>query len=150
MSITAFVMVGCTVPRPAPVETRTVEIERKPVEAYFKRRELEVESLQPSEVFVTGCHGANISSSRLMEIVQEELNMNLAVINHNSIRIPAELIENAPFIFIVGDGNHYNAVEIDGNRILRMETQPYLYNQILQANVLVTVGNEKILVAPEE
>ena len=46
--------------------------------------------------------------------------MNLAVINHNSIRIPAELIENAPFIFIVGDGNHYNAVG-DGNRILRME-----------------------------
>ena len=34
-----FVMVGCTVPRPAPVETRTVEMERKPVEAYFKRKE---------------------------------------------------------------------------------------------------------------
>ena len=37
ISIITFVMVGCTVPRPAPVETRTVEMERKPVEAYFKR-----------------------------------------------------------------------------------------------------------------
>ncbi|MAF81784.1 MAG: peptidase M23 [Proteobacteria bacterium] len=37
ISIITFVMVGCTVPRPAPVETRTVEIERKPVEAQFKR-----------------------------------------------------------------------------------------------------------------
>ena len=37
ISIITFVIVGCTVPRPAPVETRTVEMERKPVEAYFKR-----------------------------------------------------------------------------------------------------------------
>ena len=37
ISIATFVMVGCTVPRPAPVETRTVEMERKPAEAYFKR-----------------------------------------------------------------------------------------------------------------
>ena len=37
ISMIAFVMVGCTVPRPAPVETRTVEMERKPVEAYFKK-----------------------------------------------------------------------------------------------------------------
>ena len=37
ISITTFVMIGCTVPRPAPVETRTVEMEKKPVEAYFKR-----------------------------------------------------------------------------------------------------------------
>ena len=36
-SICTFVIVGCTVPRPAPVETRTVEMERKPAEAYFKR-----------------------------------------------------------------------------------------------------------------
>ena len=35
-SITVLI-VGCTVPRPAPVETRTVEMERKPVEAQFKR-----------------------------------------------------------------------------------------------------------------
>ena len=37
VSIITVVIVGCTVPRPAPVETRTVELERKPVEAYFKR-----------------------------------------------------------------------------------------------------------------
>ena len=37
ISIITFVIVGCTVPRPAPVETRTVEMERKPIEAYFKR-----------------------------------------------------------------------------------------------------------------
>ena len=37
ISIITVVIVGCTVPRPAPVETRTVEMERKPVEAYFKR-----------------------------------------------------------------------------------------------------------------
>ena len=35
--IITVAIVGCTVPRPAPVETRTVELERKPVEAYFKR-----------------------------------------------------------------------------------------------------------------
>tara|TARA_B100000575_G_scaffold281009_1_gene271136 strand:- start:34 stop:870 length:837 start_codon:yes stop_codon:yes gene_type:complete len=29
--------VGCTMPRPAPVESRTVEIEKKPSEAYLKR-----------------------------------------------------------------------------------------------------------------
>ena len=37
VSIITVVIVGCTVPRPAPVETRTVEMERKPVEAQFKR-----------------------------------------------------------------------------------------------------------------
>ena len=37
VSIITVAIVGCTVPRPAPVETRTVELERKPVEAYFKR-----------------------------------------------------------------------------------------------------------------
>ena len=37
ISIIIFVVVGCTVPKPAPVETRTVEMERKPVEAHFKR-----------------------------------------------------------------------------------------------------------------
>jgi len=37
ISIITFVMVGCTVPRPAPVETRTVEMERKPAEAHFQR-----------------------------------------------------------------------------------------------------------------
>ena len=37
ISITTIVIVGCTVPKPAPVETRTVELERKPVEAHFKR-----------------------------------------------------------------------------------------------------------------
>ena len=37
VSIITAAIVGCTVPRPAPVETRTVELERKPVEAYFKR-----------------------------------------------------------------------------------------------------------------
>ena len=37
ISMITFVLAGCTVPRPAPVETRTVEMERKPVEAYFKR-----------------------------------------------------------------------------------------------------------------
>ncbi|MDA9689342.1 peptidoglycan DD-metalloendopeptidase family protein [Betaproteobacteria bacterium] len=37
ISIISFVMVGCTVPRPAPVETRTVEMERKPAEAFYKR-----------------------------------------------------------------------------------------------------------------
>ena len=37
ISVTTVVIVGCTVPRPAPVETRTVELERKPVEAHFKR-----------------------------------------------------------------------------------------------------------------
>ena len=36
--VITFVLVGCTVPRPAPVETRTVEMERKPIEAYFKRK----------------------------------------------------------------------------------------------------------------
>ena len=37
VSIITVAIVGCTVPRPAPVETRTVEMERKPIEAYFKR-----------------------------------------------------------------------------------------------------------------
>ena len=37
ISVTTVVIVGCTVPKPAPVETRTVELERKPVEAHFKR-----------------------------------------------------------------------------------------------------------------
>ena len=37
VSIITVAIVGCTVPRPAPVETRTVELERKPVEAHFKR-----------------------------------------------------------------------------------------------------------------
>ena len=37
ISMTTIVIVGCTVPKPAPVETRTVELERKPVEAHFKR-----------------------------------------------------------------------------------------------------------------
>ena len=37
VSIITVVIVGCTVPRPAPVETRTVEMERKPVEAHFNR-----------------------------------------------------------------------------------------------------------------
>ena len=37
VSIITVAIVGCTVPRPAPVETRTVELERKPVEAYLKR-----------------------------------------------------------------------------------------------------------------
>ena len=37
VSIITVAIVGCTVPRPAPVETRTVEMERKPVEAHFKR-----------------------------------------------------------------------------------------------------------------
>ena len=37
ISMTTVVIVGCTVPKPAPVETRTVELERKPVEAHFKR-----------------------------------------------------------------------------------------------------------------
>ena len=37
ISMTSVVIVGCTVPKPAPVETRTVELERKPVEAHFKR-----------------------------------------------------------------------------------------------------------------
>ena len=113
------------------------------IEAYFKRRELDVESLEPSYVFTTGCHGENIESSELIEMVQDELNMNLAVIHHDSIRIPAELIDDAPFIFIVGDGDHYNAVEIDGNRVLRKEKEPFLYDQILQANVLATIEMKK-------
>ena len=37
VSIITVAIIGCTVPRPAPVETRTVELERKPVEAHFKR-----------------------------------------------------------------------------------------------------------------
>ena len=37
VSIITVAIVGCTVPKPAPVETRTVELERKPVEAHFKR-----------------------------------------------------------------------------------------------------------------
>jgi hypothetical protein len=120
------------------------------IEAYFKRRELDVESFDPSAVFATGCHGENIGSSELIEMVQDQLNMNLAVIHESSIRIAAELIDDAPFIFIIGDGNHYNAVEIDGNKILRIETQDYLYHQILNATVFATLDNEKILVPPIE
>ena len=37
ISLMVFMIIGCTVPRPAPVESRAVEMESKPAEAFYKR-----------------------------------------------------------------------------------------------------------------
>lgn len=101
------------------------------MEAYDERRKIGIDTFPPSAAFLTKCHGDNLDASFLINYVSEELETNLIIIHENMLLLPSKWLGGEPAIFLIGDGEHYNAVEINSYKVIQPSNP--IYNILLKA-----------------
>ncbi|VVU95665.1 hypothetical protein CPAV1605_1419 [seawater metagenome] len=99
-------------------------------EVYDEREKIGLDTAPLPEVLITACHGESLEARFLINYVKEYLQINLCVINERIIIVPTEL-DGKNIMFMVGDGVHYNPLEI--NDLATIPNYDAFYRAIVDA-----------------